>query len=186
MNILVINGGPRENSNSRGVAKYARELFENRVANVNYFDVRNNLLPVYLGDEEQNQHQEVNKLRRYAQEADGFFICTPEYHNGMSGALKNAFDFLGKTHFNGKPVVITATAGGGKGGINALNNLRLVLRGVFAIVLPQQVVFDLYMFNEEGALLHEDGKNQVSQLVDNLIFVTNLFVSNNRKEMGKC
>lgn len=171
MNILVINGGPRKNSNSRGVAKHAAELLTNHVAKVSYFDVRKNLFPLYLGDEEQYQHQEVITFRNMALEADGFFICTPEYHNGMSGALKNALEFLGKNHFNRKAVMITATAGGGKGGINALNNLRLVMRGVSALVLPQQIVFDPHLFNEQGEL-KDDGKSQLSLLVEEFVCLT--------------
>ncbi|MCK9906868.1 NAD(P)H-dependent oxidoreductase, partial [Frankia sp. Cpl3] len=84
----------------------------------------------------------VKRLMAAAEQADGFVICTPEYHNGMSGSLKNALDFLGGKHFRGKAAIIGAACGGGKGGINALNNLRQVLRGVYAIVLPDQIVAD--------------------------------------------
>lgn len=172
MNILVISGGSRKFSNSRGVAQYAWERLRKQVDSVNYFDVRQHMLPVYTGDESQDEHPEVIRLREYAREADGFFFCTPEYHNGISGALKNALDYLGKSHFQMKPVLITATAGGGKGGINALNNLRLVLRGVFALPLPQQVVFDPDAFNHAGELQDRDGMNRLDGLVDELIAVT--------------
>ena len=56
-------------------------------------------------------------------------LCTPEYHNAMSGALKNSLDYLSSSEFVHKPVALLAVAGGGKGGINALNSMRTVARG---------------------------------------------------------
>lgn len=47
--------------------------------------------------------------------ADGVVLCTPEYHNAMSGALKNSLDYLSSSEFLHKPVALLAVAGGGKG-----------------------------------------------------------------------
>lgn len=102
-----------------------------------YFSLQKHPLPVFDGTEEQLKNRHVQTLQQLADEARGFFILTPEYHNGMSGALKNALDFLNKNHFHQNPAAIAAVSGGGKGGINALNNLRLVLRGLSTNVLPE-------------------------------------------------
>lgn len=140
MKILVINGSPRANGRSKKMTQYVTMVLNNKGINVTELDVRN--LPLMNGESDNYENEEVIRLKNLAQEADGFFIASPEYHNGMSGVLKNALDFLNYEQFATKPVSIGASSGGGKGGINALNNLRLVLRGVGALVLTKQVVLD--------------------------------------------
>lgn len=137
MKIMVICGSPRAHSRTRGIARKMTEILKESGLETLHFDVGLNQLPLYSGNEADQEHPEVKRLSQLAKEADGFFICTPDYHNGMSGALKNALDFLGGSHFKGKPISIASAAGGGKGGINALNNLRIVMRGVYGMVLPQ-------------------------------------------------
>lgn len=81
----------------------------------------------------------------------------------MSGALKNALDFLGSDEFEHKTVALIAVGGGGKGGMNALNNMRIVMRGVYANVIPRQLVLDPPCF-VSGELTKE-----AAQQVDALI-----------------
>lgn len=98
--------------------------------------------------------------------ADGVVLCTPEYHNAMSGALKNSLDYLSSSEFVHKPVALLAVAGGGKGGINALNSMRTVARGVYANAIPKQVVLDgLHVQDGE---LGEDAKPLIHDLVKEL------------------
>lgn len=140
MNILLVNGSPRVNSNTSIVVRVLKNMLEPLASNLTTFHVGD--LPLFTDHEKERDHEMVQRWRKLSAEADAFVICTPEYHNGMSGALKNALDFLSSRHFRGKPVTIIAVAGGGKGGMNALSNLRIVLRGVYALVLPEQLVVD--------------------------------------------
>lgn len=166
---MVISGSPRLKSNTSLVATYVYNLLQEKGVSVNLFDVSQDLLPLYNGDETQRQHPVVAKLFSYAEEADGFFILTPEYHSAMSGALKNALDFLSRNQFQYKPVAITAIAGGGKGGINALNNLRLTIRGVSGLVLTEQCVVDPSDILDSGQLseaIHLRLETMTDQLID--------------------
>jgi azobenzene reductase len=173
MKILVLNGSAREKSRSRGIANMVKEFLQDQYIDVTFFDVRFDELPLFKGGSE-SDHSNVKKLRKLADEADGFFLITPEYHNGMSGSLKNALDFLGGDHFRGKPALIAASAGGGKGGINALNNLRLVLRGVYAVVLPEQFVADPHCFDEDFRFSDPEGEERLTAMVDELTKMTAL------------
>lgn len=137
MNLVVVNGSPRKYGRTRIVAKHVAE----RYAAV-LFDVSEDILPLYNGEEEQMELPFVKKICQLMKEADGIILCSPEYHNAMSGALKNALDFLGSNEFVDKPVALIAVAGGGKGGINALNNMRTVMRGLYANAIPRQLVLD--------------------------------------------
>ncbi|GGK07077.1 NAD(P)H-dependent oxidoreductase [Calditerricola satsumensis] len=80
----------------------------------------------------------------------------------------------GHKQFKNKPVAIAACAGGGKGGINALNNLRLVLRGVSALVLPSQLVAAPEAFDGGGNVIDAGGKQRLAALVDELVHMTRL------------
>jgi len=181
MNIVVINGGARATSRTRGLALAFAHALTSRKVTVSYFDVGVDLLPIYTGSNDQQEIAAVKKLISFAEQADGFFICTPEYHSGMSGALKNALDFLGGKQFNGKPVVIGAAAGGGKGGMNALGNLRTVLRGVYALALPDQIVVDPDHFDEQLRLANQDVVDRLEMMADELVRVTGLIRGKGQK-----
>ena len=169
MNILVINGSPRKKANTRKLAQTATTYLEqqNSGATITTFDVGLDMLPIMDGEESSYIHQNVQKLTKLAEQADGFVICTPEYHNGMSGALKNGLNFLSYHQFSQKPVTICATSGGGKGGINALNNLRIVMRGVGALVLPQQIVVNTIDFTENS--LVESAQERLAAALHELV-----------------
>ncbi|SFF16915.1 azobenzene reductase [Bacillus sp. OV194] len=178
MKILVMNGSPTAESRTRGIAEYAANVLKEKGIDVSFFDAGKDRLPLFTGDTAEREDEAVRGLSKAADEADGFFICTPEYHNGMSGALKNALDFLSGGHFKNKPVAIAAAAGGGKGGINALNNLRTVMRGLYSLVLPDQFVADPLHFNEERELSEELATLRVSALTDQLIDLTKVVSAN--------
>ncbi|WP_176786626.1 NADPH-dependent FMN reductase [Thermoactinomyces sp. DSM 45892] len=158
MQILVISGSARVESNTRKVANLGAKYLSELGADVTFFDVGHDILPLYSGAEGEDLLPNVQKLRDYASQAEAFLILTPEYHSAMSGSLKNALDFLGSSYFRQKPVSIAAAGGGGKGGINALNNVRTVIRGILGLGLPQQVVIDPADLTENGQLT--DGADQ--------------------------
>ncbi|MCF6410377.1 NADPH-dependent FMN reductase [Pseudalkalibacillus salsuginis] len=169
MNILVINGSPMEKSRTRGIAKLVKELLEEQGVMVTYYDLGIEKLPLFPGDEE---NAPLRKLYKGAQEADGFFIASPEYHNGMSGVLKNALDFLGGTYFKHKPAAIAAASGGSKGGINALNNMRTVLRGLYAVVLPDQYVSNPECYDENYDLVDRESVERLQVIAGLLVELT--------------
>lgn len=71
--------------------------------------------------------------------ADGFVIVTPEYNYGIPGALKNLLDHL-FDEWNRKPFALVG-CGALAGGVRALDQLRQVIAGLQAIVVPPHVYF---------------------------------------------
>jgi azobenzene reductase len=59
-------------------------------------------------------------------------------------------------------------AGGGKGGINCLNNMRTVMRGVYANAIPRQLVLDPSVFDYDRDGLNREAAEQVDGLVEEL------------------
>ncbi|WP_027409827.1 NADPH-dependent FMN reductase [Anoxybacteroides tepidamans] len=143
MKMVVINGSPRKSGRTGIVARYIAAKYSAAL-----IDLSDQPLPLYNGEESQGFLPAVQHLRQLIQQADGVILCSPEYHNAMSGALKNALDFLGSSQFEHKPVALIAVGGGGKGGINALNNMRTVMRGVYANAIPRQLVLEPSSFAE--------------------------------------
>ncbi|MGD6792604.1 NADPH-dependent FMN reductase [Metabacillus indicus] len=171
MKLLVINGSPRKSGRTRIAAA---AIAEKSGADLIDLSVLN--LPLFNGEEEQETIEAVQELKTKVKEADGIVLLSPEYHSGMSGSLKNALDFLGSSHFARKPVGLIAVTGGGKGGINALNNMRTVMRGVYANAIPKQLALDPICFDYENRKLLEDSEVLVNQLLEELKMYVDFYV----------
>ncbi|MCY9021256.1 NADPH-dependent FMN reductase [Priestia megaterium] len=166
MNILIINGSPRETGRTTQVT---RELHQNYQSS--FLDLSQLSLPIFTGEPHQYETEEVQELIEKIEKADGLLLATPEYHGAMSGALKNAFDFLNSAYFAHKPAALLAVSGGGKGGINALNNLRTVTRALYANVLSKQLVLDPADIVEKGTL-RKNAADGIHELVNELTLYT--------------
>lgn len=138
MNILVICGSMREHSTTRAALASAAEAAQQAGATVEWLSLREPVLPLCDGRTD-DVPAEVEGLRRRVQAADALLIGSPEYHGSLTGALKNALDWLGPDELRNKMVGVLATAHGDAGAMNTLNHLRHVLRWMNAWVLPTQV-----------------------------------------------
>ncbi|AKL83668.1 YhdA [Bacillus atrophaeus UCMB-5137] len=163
MNILVINGTTRKQGRTRIAASYISALY-----NTGLIDLSEYTLPIFNGEAEQFEIERVQQLKQRVKEADAVVLLSPEYHSGMSGALKNAIDFLSNEQFKYKPVALLAVAGGGKGGINALTNMRTVMRGVYANVIPKQLVLDPVHIDYDNAAVTEEMEVSIKELMEEL------------------
>ncbi|MQR85809.1 NAD(P)H-dependent oxidoreductase [Bacillus megaterium] len=166
MNILIINGSPRETGRTTQVT---RELHKSYPSS--FLDLSQLSLPIFTGEPHQYETEEVQELIEKIEKADGILLATPEYHGAMSGGLKNALDFLNSSYFAHKPVALLAVSGGGKGGINALNNLRTVTRALYANVLSKQMVLDPADIVEKGTL-RKNAADGIHELVNELTLYT--------------
>jgi azobenzene reductase len=165
MKLVIINGSPRKEGRTGMLGRFAAGMYGAELINLS-----DGTLPLFNGEAVQSELKAVYALRKAVEEADGIILTSPEYHSGMSGALKNALDFLNSQYFQHKPVALLVVAGGGKGGINALNNMRVVARGLYANVIPKQAVLDPVCFTEEGAITEE-----ASKLVDDVVTELKLY-----------
>jgi NAD(P)H-dependent FMN reductase len=72
---------------------------------------------------------------------DGFVFVTPEYNHGISGALKNAIDFL-FAEWNDKAAGFVGY--GSAGGVRAVESLRLVMGEIKIADVRSQVMLSLF------------------------------------------
>lgn len=127
--IAVIIGSTRPGRNGEQVARWVLENAQKRTdAQFELVDIKDYNLP--LLDEpvpalfHQYSQGHTKKWAEKIAQFDGFIFVTPEYNHAISGALKNALDYL-YAEWNNKAAGMVAY--GGVGGARAVENLRLIL-----------------------------------------------------------
>ncbi len=140
VHVLGISGSMRGPSATRRAIEIALKGAQEAGAITDLIDVAEAGLPFCDGRlNEDTYPAPVQRFRAMVQNAQGLIIGSPEYHNGYTGALKNALDLCSSSDFEGKMVGLLGLGGGAIGAINALNQMRIVMRGMGAWVLPHQV-----------------------------------------------
>jgi NAD(P)H-dependent FMN reductase len=138
--VLGICGSMRSPSATHAAVKAALRGAESAGAHVELFDIATSSLPLCDGRDNLDTYPpEVQRFRAMLSTASGIIIGTPEYHNSLTGALKNALDLCAVEDFEHKMVGLLGLAGGAVGAINAINHLRIIMRGLGAWVIPHQV-----------------------------------------------
>lgn len=125
--VLMIVGSLRKKSFNRQLANEIECILGDR-AEVTYLEY--NVLPYFNQDIEFPAPESVGRIREMVQEADGIWICTPEYNYNIPGGLKNLLDWLSRplakddwergSAVSGKIVTISGAAGkSAAGGVRA-------------------------------------------------------------------
>lgn len=99
---------------------------------------------------------------------DAFVFVTPEYNHGISGALKNAIDFL-YAEWNNKAAGFVSY--GSAGGARAVESLRLVMGELMVADVRAQVMLSLYTDFENFSTFKPAAKqeNAVGTMLDQLV-----------------
>jgi NAD(P)H-dependent FMN reductase len=99
---------------------------------------------------------------------DGYVFVTPEYNHGISGALKNAIDFL-FAEWNNKAAGFVSY--GGAGGARAVEHLRLVLAEVQIATVRNQVLLSMFNDFENFSVFKPDSRHEksVNEVFDQVI-----------------
>src|SRR5436305_13747824 len=87
--IAVVIGSLRRNSYNRQLGNAIKRLAP---AGLSFYDLRIDDLPLYNQDDDANQAEPVQRLKREVAPALGLILVTPEYHRPVPGALKTAID----------------------------------------------------------------------------------------------
>jgi len=115
--ILMIVGSLRKNSFNRCLAQEIESLIGSR-AEIVHIDIAS--FPFMNQDIEFPAPEAVRRAREAVMEADGIWICSPEYNHSIPGVLKNALDWLSRpmdaerkipSAIKGKPVTFSCAAG---------------------------------------------------------------------------
>ena len=102
-------------------------------------------LPLYNQDDDANQADAVQRLKREISGSQGLIFVTPEYNRSVPGVLKNAIDHAsrpyGKNAWQGKPAGMIGVSIGAIGTSMAQQHLRNILAYVDVPTLAQPEAF---------------------------------------------
>ncbi|MEK6871413.1 MAG: NAD(P)H-dependent oxidoreductase [Nanoarchaeota archaeon] len=192
MKILIIIGSTRQNRFSEKPAKWIYEQSKKRKEfEAELIDLRDYPIPFF--DEpispsmikEPYSNENVKKLTKKIEEADGFIIVSPEYNHGYPAVLKNMFDYIYK-EWNRKAIGFVSY--GSVGGARSVEQLRQVAVELQmasirqAIHIPAQLFFDIMMGKNNDSNPFEGLKPQVDSFFEHLIWWTKA-LKDARKQM---
>jgi len=183
--IGIILGTTRNNSLGSKIFKYLQHNFQSN-ADVEYtwIDLKDYPLPLYDHIETplENKIHDLNTAEQnwlnIIQQQDGYLILTPEYDHAITGALKNALDFIGPEVAR-KPIETIAYSHFSDGGILAAQSIVPVLQMLKMIVLPTPVLlWDADKnFDDHGNLLDVENSEHFAKRLNESFTEINFYTS---------
>ncbi len=149
--IVGLGGSLRAGSASLVALRAALDAAQAAGAETRLLDLRELALPLYRpdlaapADYGTRVAPRIEHLLAVSRWADGFIWASPAYHGSMSGALKNALDYLeflrrdDPPYLHGRVVGLVGVGSGAIGAINVLTQLTHVAHALRASVVPLAV-----------------------------------------------
>ena len=173
LKIGIIIGSTRPGRKAEAVAKWVYEIAQKRSdAKFELVDIKDFNLPLLdepvspIMGQYSKPHTKVwaAKIGSF----DGYVFVAPEYNHGISGALKNAIDFL-FGEWNDKAAGFVSY--GGAGGARAVEQLRLVMAEVRIATVRNQVVLSMFTDFENFSVFKPAPKQEksVNAMLDQVI-----------------
>lgn len=143
--IAVIIGSTRPGRNGEAVGKWVYELARKRAdAQFELIDLLDRKLPLLDEPVPASQgkytHQHTKDWSATIAQYDGFVFVVPEYNHGVSGAFKNALDFLFR-EWNNKAAGFVSY--GDMGGVRSVEQLRQIVSALMIADVRAHVALTL-------------------------------------------
>lgn len=167
LNIGIIIGSTREGRVSPQVANWVKEIADKRGdANYTIIDLADYKLPL-LGEPGGDASGAAAWSQAVGQQ-DGFVFIAPEYNHSITGALKNALDYL-RAEWNNKAAGIVSY--GSVGGARAAEHLRGILGELLVADVRVHPALSLFTDFENGNILKPAAvqTDSVIQMLDQVI-----------------
>src|SRR3954453_19969522 len=166
MRLMVISAMSRESSTTYMMAKEIVAICQQHGGvDVDFSHPAEAALPVNDGTVAWDAPEVIAWQGRIAS-IDAHIWVSPEYHSGMTGGLKNMFDYLNKEPMKGDVIGLCALAGGAMAALNTLNGMAVVARSLGAWVAPDYVALNS---NEVKEGLLEGSRQRVEAMVLDVI-----------------
>jgi FMN reductase len=171
LTIVGLGGSLAEHSSSLAALKIALQGAAEAGARTEVLDLRQLALPMYVPDQQGRVAGSVSRLCDVVYNANGLIWSSPMYNGTISGAFKNALDWL---HLLGdrKPAYLTdkvigliSTAGGTQG-LQVINTMEYVVRALrgWAVPLVMPIGQAWRAFDEHGQALDAHLTEQLQTL----------------------
>lgn len=167
LNIGIILGSTREGRLSPQVASWVKEIADKRGdANYTIIDIADYKLPL-LGEPGADASGAAAWSEAIAAQ-DGFVFIVQEYNHSITGALKNALDYL-REEWNNKAAGIVSY--GSVGGARATEHLRGILGELLVADVRVHPALSLFTDFENGTEFKPKAvqEDSVNQMLDQLV-----------------
>lgn len=185
LNLAIIIGSVRTGRQSHKAAYYLEKKFkEYKDINVKIVDLIKYEIPILeerLGRTD-NPPASVKEAAEILDKSDAIILVSPEYHGGISGALKNFLDYFLK-EITRKPIGVVTTSGGKFGGINASHEIQKLILAIGSYPMPKKflVPFVHQSFDDEFNALNEETVKGAEAFVSEFVWFANAI--NNGKNL---
>ncbi|AQW20979.1 NADPH-dependent oxidoreductase [Lentilactobacillus curieae] len=161
--IGIILGSTRSNSLGSKIMDYLKNTFKStEEVEYTWISLKDYPLPLYdheetpLSERIQGLNDAESKWLSVIAEQDGYIMMTPEYDHAITGAFKNALDYIGP-EVDHKPVQIISYSHFSDGGMLAAESIVEILQMLKMMVLPEPVL----IWNADPNFV-DDGKLDMS------------------------
>src|ERR687888_452885 len=183
LKIVGLGGSLARISKSRAALRVALEGAASAGAETTLLDLRELDLPMYSPDDDRPT-EAAARLIEACYGADGMLWSSPMYQGTISGAFKNALDWLHVLGQRDPPylhdkVIGLISAAGGTQGLQAINTMEFSVRALRAWAVPYvvPVAAAARVFDGEGRIHDEGVARQLEMLGAEVVRVAERFTS---------
>lgn len=178
--VIVLSGSIREGRKSHFVAQFInKKLQETNQINATLLDLKEYPFPIMETrmNETDAPPERLGEFSTLLSQSDGIIIVSPEYKNGIPGALKNALDYLDPQIFKHIPLGIVTVTSGGFGGLYCLSQLRLVGLALGGIPIPEKLCVSMIneVFDAFGTLQEPSFNKKVNEFIKAFLWYVERF-----------
>jgi len=177
LNIPIVSGSVRTGRKSLLVARFLRDQFgELGYGEAELIDLADYPFPVFeeRPSDSNSLPPSLELFRSKLRVADGILLVSPEYKNGIPGALKNVIDYLDPGAFRHKAVGICTVSAGGFGGIQCMSQLRQLILALGGSPVPEGLPISNVgeYFSNREPLLNNSLLEKTRHFLDELLWYT--------------
>ena len=181
LTIVGLGGSLASSSRSRAALQTALEGAADAGAETQLLDLRVLDLPLYNPDDDE-PNEAAARLIESCYAADGLLWSSPLYQGTISGALKNALDWLhvlgdrDPSYLHDKVVGLISAAGGTQG-LQAINTMEFAVRALRGWAVPYvvPVASAARVFDREGKIHDQAVERQLKMLGGEVVRVAERF-----------
>jgi FMN reductase len=185
LKIVGLGGSLAEVSRSRAALRVALEGAAEAGAETTMLDLRELDLPMFNPDHEhEHAPASAQRLVEECHTADGMLWSSPMYQGTISGAFKNALDWLHVLGSRTPPflhdqVIGLISAAGGTQGLQAINTMEFASRALRGWAVPYVVPVPVAarVFDRDGRVQDEAIEQQLKQLGAEVVRVAQRFAA---------
>jgi FMN reductase len=183
LTIIGLGGSLAGVSRSRAALRTALDGAANAGAETELLDIRELNLPMYDPDDDELT-DDAARLIESCYAADGLVWSSPMYQGTISGALKNALDWLHVLGDRDPPflhdkVIGLISAAGGTQGLQAINTMEFAVRALRGWAVPYvvPVASAARVFDRAGQIQDEGVELQLKTLGSEVVRVAERFTA---------